>query len=259
MGAIDGGLEGGILIAGETYGPVFIPQNDQHMVIKADFAKVYHTGNDSDIRTDVDRLAEEVGSENLFEPCTEIQLVTGGEFVHITDAGCQSKLIGLGNETTVDYHLYADNLHDEAKIMSENLAFMAGDNSRLTVSEFSFKDSIAISLGERSDLTLIESSNIEGDYTNNIAFSVGKESFIEIGNESIAVSLGKDSNVIVGNDSVVLSSENSTVFTLGEGSCASIAWHDGTRKRVKVVYEGEDGIQAGMSYKVDQNGNVIAA
>jgi hypothetical protein len=277
MGMVSSGIEGAMLISYETYGPVFVPVDYQHLVIKSDFAKVYHTGKNAVIFTDTHRLGEEVGSEDPFEPCADIQLVTGGEFVDITDAGHRSKLIALGNESKINYGIDVDNLYDEAKIMSENLAFMVGDKSSVNVDEFSFKDSIAISLGFNSQLYLAQSSYPENDYSNNIAFSAGDRSSITIGSSSVvfnsgdendidaeytdvvAVTTGKNTNINLDTDSLIFSSENSTTFSIGIGSCASIAWHDGTRKRVKVVYEGEDGIQAGMSYKVDQNGNVIAA
>jgi hypothetical protein len=278
MGMVSSGVEGAMLISYETYGPVFVPVDYQHLVIKSESAKVYHTGDKSVIFTDIERLGEEVGSENQFIPCAEIQLVTDGEFVRIHDAGCRSKLIGLGKNTTVDYHLYADNLHDYAKTMSDNLVFMAGDKSRVNVDNFSFKDSIAISLGEGSELYLAESSYPENDYSNNIAFSAGDHSSTTIGSSStvfnsgdenyiyaidqtdvVAVTTGKNTNIELGVDSLILSSENLRAFSLGKDSCAAIVWHDGTRKRVKVVYESEDGIVANKLYKLDANGNVIAA
>ncbi|MCW4590427.1 hypothetical protein NO263_07530 [Gluconacetobacter entanii] len=46
--------------------------------------------------------------------------------------------------------------------------------------------------------------------------------------------------------------------SLGKGGCASLVWHDGTRNRFVNLYEGEDGIEAGVLYRIE-NGKAVRA
>ncbi|MBV1833048.1 hypothetical protein [Novacetimonas pomaceti] len=46
--------------------------------------------------------------------------------------------------------------------------------------------------------------------------------------------------------------------SLGKGGCASLVWHDGTRNRFVNIYEGEDGIEAGVLYRIE-NGKAVRA
>ncbi|MCE2563350.1 hypothetical protein [Komagataeibacter sp. FNDCF1] len=63
---------------------------------------------------------------------------------------------------------------------------------------------------------------------------------------------------------IVCSGENVTVafsgrrgsVSLGKGGAASLVWHDGTRNRFINIYEGEDGIEAGVLYSI-KNGKVV--
>lgn len=254
MGDINSSLEGALLIAGEISGPVFIPSETREITVKASFAEVFHSGPMVTIATDTTRLGEELCSDKLFEPCGKILVVTGGSEADIRDAGCQSKIITLGEQSRVSYDIDDDNISEDYKVMRENLVFMAGNGAQVDAGEFDYIDSVVMCAASAN---VYLNGRLDGDYSNNKVVTVGENSSITVMNDSVAANLGTDSTVNVGKNSVILSSESSMTFVLDVGSCAAIAWHDGTRKRIKVVYEGENGIVAGNYYKIDQNGNVV--
>ncbi|EID8600156.1 hypothetical protein LCI59_004585, partial [Salmonella enterica] len=57
-----------------------------------------------------------------------------------------------------------------------------------------------------------------------------------------------------GNGSVVACAGSIERIVLGEGGCASVPWHDGTRIRIAVAYVGENGIEANTPYYVNDEG-----
>ncbi|EJX1219173.1 hypothetical protein ODG39_004617, partial [Salmonella enterica] len=57
-----------------------------------------------------------------------------------------------------------------------------------------------------------------------------------------------------GNGSVVACAGSIERIVLGEGGCASVPWHDGTRIRIAVAYVGENGIEANTPYYVNNKG-----
>ncbi|EKD5379880.1 hypothetical protein OR392_000954 [Salmonella enterica subsp. enterica serovar Anatum] len=57
-----------------------------------------------------------------------------------------------------------------------------------------------------------------------------------------------------GNSSVVACASDIECIVLGEGGCASVPWHDGTRIRIAVAYVGENGIEANTPYYVNDEG-----
>ncbi|EME9664330.1 hypothetical protein V1424_004710 [Salmonella enterica] len=57
-----------------------------------------------------------------------------------------------------------------------------------------------------------------------------------------------------GNRSVVACASGIERIVLGEGGCASVPWHDGTRIRIAVAYVGENGIEANTPYYVNDEG-----
>ncbi|HHJ0461112.1 TPA: hypothetical protein ACQDQ8_004997, partial [Serratia marcescens] len=46
-------------------------------------------------------------------------------------------------------------------------------------------------------------------------------------------------------------------IVLGEGACAVIPYHDGTRTRFAVAYVGENDIKANTPYTVNENGEFV--
>ncbi|MFW6681714.1 hypothetical protein [Komagataeibacter intermedius] len=59
------------------------------------------------------------------------------------------------------------------------------------------------------------------------------------------------------NATIVFAGLNGSVI-LGEGGAANLTWNDGTRDRFVHLYEGEDGIEAGVLYTV-KDGKVVRA
>ncbi|ATA26291.1 hypothetical protein BIY26_02635 [Brenneria goodwinii] len=56
---------------------------------------------------------------------------------------------------------------------------------------------------------------------------------------------------VTGENSVVTSSGRVNMLVLGKGGCAALSYHDGVRTRFLVVYEGENGITAGVKYRLN--------
>ncbi|WP_222592977.1 hypothetical protein, partial [Acidomonas methanolica] len=70
---------------------------------------------------------------------------------------------------------------------------------------------------------------------------------------------GDDARIdISGEGAVIAVAGLHAVVRLGPGGAASIAWHDGKRIRFTTIYEGEDGIEAGVLYRV-KKGSVVCA
>lgn len=76
-------------------------------------------------------------------------------------------------------------------------------------------------------------------------------------NPKIATS-GIDAEIMaIGDNSVVAAANSVSKIVLGEGGCASIAYHDGERTRFAVAYVGENGIEAGVAYEVSESGEFV--
>ncbi|WP_162993427.1 hypothetical protein [Asaia bogorensis] len=60
-----------------------------------------------------------------------------------------------------------------------------------------------------------------------------------------------------GKDAVVASAGLGAIVALGEGGCASLAWHDGKRTRFTQLYVGENGIEAGVVYRLNEAGKPV--
>ena len=84
----------------------------------------------------------------------------------------------------------------------------------------------------------------------------GNESTVTGGNES-TVTGGYRSTVTGGDWSTVTGGDRSTV-TGGDRSVLQISWWDGLRKRIATAYVGEDGIEAGVKYGLDDAGQFKA-
>lgn len=57
-----------------------------------------------------------------------------------------------------------------------------------------------------------------------------------------------------GDHSAICSSGSVQSFTLGKGGCAALAYHDGQRLRFVTIYEGENGVRAGVAYRLNARG-----
>ncbi|MEQ4922715.1 protein YdhT [Proteus hauseri] len=79
------------------------------------------------------------------------------------------------------------------------------------------------------------------------------------GENSVAINTGDNCKITVsGNNSICISTGSIHQFCLGKGGSAVIAYHDGERTRFKIFYEGEDGVEAGIHYYLDENQQPIA-
>lgn len=79
------------------------------------------------------------------------------------------------------------------------------------------------------------------------------------GQNSVAINTGDNCKVTVsGDDSICISTGHLHQFCLGKGGSAVIAYHDGKRTRFNIFYEGENGIEAGVHYTLDENQQPVA-
>ncbi|EHO6498310.1 hypothetical protein KJM25_003232 [Salmonella enterica] len=80
----------------------------------------------------------------------------------------------------------------------------------------------------------------------------------QIGSSGYNAQIGSSGNnariTATGNGSVVACAGSVGRIVLGEGGCASVPWHDGTRIRIAVAYVGENGIEANTPYYVNNKG-----
>ena len=107
-----------------------------------------------------------------------------------------------------------------------------------------------VSGGCRSTVSGGDSSTVSGgDYS---TVSGGCRSTVSGGDYS-TVSGGHESTVSGGDYSTVSGGDYSTVSG-GDNSVLQVKWYDGKRDRVAIGYVGEDGIEANVFYKVDNQG-----
>lgn len=149
------------------------------------------------------------------------QLVSAGFAVRISNTGQHSRIGSLGGRARIS------NSGNSAKISS------SGCGTHITNS------------GMRSYISSA------GDSTR-IA-NAGDMCRIGIsGHDNRLINGGDDVSVnITGENVVLLSSGKVKTLILGKGGCAALTYHDGTRTRFLVVYEGENGIMAGVKYRIN--------
>jgi hypothetical protein len=78
------------------------------------------------------------------------------------------------------------------------------------------------------------------------------------GNYSRLASSGNDSRLASsGGDSICMSAGLRSTAKAGENGAIALTWHDGKRQRISVAYVGENGIKAGVFYRLDDAGNFV--
>lgn len=87
------------------------------------------------------------------------------------------------------------------------------------------------------------------------------------GNEVPIYSWGNDAQIgISGDDAQISAKGKNPVVTcssqveriiLGEGGCAAIAYHDGSRTRFAIAYVGENGIKSNTPYHLNDQGKFV--
>lgn len=63
----------------------------------------------------------------------------------------------------------------------------------------------------------------------------------------------------MGGDGSTLTGGYGSTLTGGDDSTLMLCWFDGVRRRVAVAYVGEDGIEPGVAYRVDDKGKFVRA
>lgn len=265
MGNISGYVEGGYMLAGEVSGP-HICTTDQGVVIKATVdGPIINTGNNAGIYNDIECVIkeQEEDANGLFvSSSNDSNMIITGNDSSIETNGQANTVTSLGDGSVITYtywHSFSE-VSPYSRIMSENTTYVGGNKSELFAGHiFAFQDSVVMSTGDKNEISINVGEDPDAKSKNNKVVTSGIESLVWMESaDSVAVTLGENSITEVGESSVIFASESSVKFKLGAGSCAAIAWHDGTRKRIKVVYEGENGILADTQYTIDQNGNVVA-
>jgi len=78
------------------------------------------------------------------------------------------------------------------------------------------------------------------------------------GDDAQIGSSGDDAQIdATGEGSVVACAGSVVRIVLGEKGCASVPWHDGERTRIAVAYVGENGIEAGVPYHLNDEGQFV--
>lgn len=232
MANVSGLIEGAMLIGGQSEG-VAISVPHGRVVCKSSPINVVHSGYQGSVYGDVVISPEEMaGGDGEFYPTPDggwISVTGYGSSIYAGN-GVRASALGDESEVNLDYITQpAEGMRD----ISACHAFTSGYSSRINASE-NVKTSMLVATGDQSTINAL-------DTTDNVAFVAGA-----------------NSQVYLGSDSVLFAAQ-SPFFVLGENGAAAIAWHDGNRKRITVVYAGENGIEAGVDYYLDEHGQVVQA
>ncbi|WP_323115952.1 YdhT family protein [Klebsiella variicola] len=160
-----------------------------------------------------------------------------------------------GNRSRISNELIDDK---RVKVKDSILVSLGEQNSIQTVGE----NCGLVSLGMGSDITLNDSYRKESSESVKYLFSAGMNSDIS-GYEqeqilpSMPIFVAQKARKVDTNSEVALFAEQSPEsFRVGKNSVVAIGWHDGSRQRISVFYEGED-IQAGKCYRINDTGQAV--
>lgn len=225
MSSVNSPIEGTIMIAGTLYGGVAFSQNSQNVVGKSTPVNIVHCGDNAMVYDDVVSATGDVDFPNIGG-----KIATTGENAYITGGNeSLTSALGYSSAITLEY-LYPDT---EQLTLTQAVAVTANANGTIKTAGY-VADSVLMAAGDASQI--IDNGN------NNVLFSSGADNAIQ--------SEG-------GSGAVIFAANNPRYFTLNEQGVAAITWHDGIRTRVTVVYEGENGVEQGRSYRLDENGSVV--
>ncbi|WP_192456502.1 protein YdhT [Musicola keenii] len=156
------------------------------------------------------------------------QLVSAGCAAHVGNTGPNSRIGALGERARIA------NSGNAAKIVSDGHgSHIASTGSRTYISGTGDRDRI-VSAGDMCCL-----------------HSLGDSTHITATGEQLSVTA-------CGADSVVVVVGSMATLLLGQGGCAAITYHDGVRTRFRVIYAGEDGVRAGVRYRLTTAGELEA-
>lgn len=205
--------------------------------------------------------------------CT-LQFATGDHALNVGCSGLQSNLASTGNGN------FMAQCGDNASIAS------AGYGCQLISSGFaarvsnSGQNSRLSALGDRARLANCgNAAKISSAGRGTCISNSGRRSYLASSGASTRLvnagdavhihTLGDNARIsnsgdgvtlqVSGAGSVICSSGSVQTFTLGEGGCAALAYHDGTRMRFAIFYAGENGVQAGVIYRLSAQGTLEKA
>ncbi|HGM5488560.1 TPA: hypothetical protein ACKP1B_000138 [Serratia fonticola] len=226
MSSINSPIEGTTLIAGTLYGGVAFSQSSQNIVGKSTPVNIVHCGDNSMVYDDVVSATGDVEFPNIGG-----KIATTGENTSIT-GGNESLTSALGYSSSITLEYLYPNA--EQLTLTQAVAVTANANGTIKTAGY-VADSVLMAAGDTSQII---------DYGhNNVLFSSGADSTIQCDG---------------GSGAVIFATKNPRHFTLNEQGVAAITWHDGIRTRVTVVYEGENGIEKDVMYRLDENGSIVA-
>lgn len=224
MSIVNSPIEGTTMIAGTLYGGVACSQNGQNIIGKSSPVNIVHCGDNAAVYDDVAAANDD---DDL--PNAGGKIATTGQESHII-GGDQSLTSALGYSSSITLEYLYPNT--EQLTLTQAVAVTANTNGTIYAADY-VADSVLMAAGDASKI--IDSGN------NNVLFSSGTDNAIESNS---------------GSGAVIFTAKNPRYFTLNEQGVATIAWHDGIRTRVTVVYEGENGIEKGVAYRLDENGSI---
>lgn len=149
------------------------------------------------------------------------QLVSAGFSAKISNTGQHSRIGSLGGRTRIS------NSGNSVKISSAGRgSHTANSGMRCYIGSVGESSSIA-NVGDMCKLG-----------------AAGSESRISNAGDNASITA-------TGENAVVTSSGSVNTLVLGKGGCAALTYHDGERTRFLVVYEGENGVVAGVKYRIN--------
>lgn len=251
-----------LIISGETKKGIFTLDNQKINCI-GDNAEIIHTGNNVKIYDNEGNTyypdknyTKNTGNGSFF-------VATGENSFIEASSGSVSFTSGKGAEVYVPY-VYSDDDDDDELLLKDAFLIATGDES------FAYpggQNSLGIVTGENSNIFDLGCGSIGISTGNNTAVgSEGpfKKAVILGDNSSIggrdsteftAFSGGLQTYADIGPQSSLLSEFPVKHVSAGTGSVIVTGWHDGTRKRYSVYYEGVD-FEAGKKYMTNELGEL---
>lgn len=214
-----------------------------------------------------------IGCSSYFynqQPCA--QLTCSTDYTKAVSDGYCSKIANAGVNNIVasaSEHGIIGNAGDHCQIASSGNAARisnAGQNSRIGSSGTRSRISNAgnsVKLSSSGEGTRIANAGMRGrigcaGQREKIANAGDLCKISAFGDESVITNAGNDAMLsALGNHSAIVSAGQVTYFVLGKGGCAVMPYHDGDRTRFITAYEGENGIQAGVKYTLNDQHQFI--
>ncbi|MGO4743671.1 hypothetical protein ACGS9J_09695 [Serratia quinivorans] len=242
-------IEGTTLISGTLYGGIASTQNGQNVYLSSSPIKFAHTGDNAIIYDNI--VSNESGppGQGAIISClgNSVSLFPGNE----------SKSCTFGYESTITIsYIITENTEEIG--LNRPVTCSLGDNTTINVENY-VSESVILSAGYQATI------NCQGSHSTLISTgddvkinNAGNDSLIMLTAKSRYIDMltGKDSSTTY-QDSIMMAFVSPEIFILAENGAAVIAYHDGSRKRFVTVYAGEDGIEPGIEYTVNEQGNVV--